>query len=177
MLLKLTNWPEPAIIDDEIVKKKLIAYFVDKNFGFMICCHNWYGVICREKLTGVMSVKYFGKKRKIIYLHRLIMGARPYQEVDHVNRNPLDNRCCNLRFCTKKQNGSNRGKNKNNKHQYKGTWFCETVGRWRAAITVDYKLIHLGYFNTKEEAALAYNIAAQKYFGEFACLNLIESVR
>jgi hypothetical protein len=42
---------------------------------------------------------------------------------------------------------------------------------WRAQITVNYKNINLGRFMNEQEAALAYNAAALKYYGQFAVLN------
>lgn len=57
--------------------------------------------------------------------------------------------------------------------KYKGAYFSREKRKFYSKIKVDYKSIHLGYFPTEEEAALAYNQAAIKYHGEFARLNTI----
>lgn len=111
------------------------------------------------------------------YLHREIMGVTdPKKDIDHINMNTLDNRKSNLRFATPGQNAINRPKQKNNTSGYKGVFVRKEYKhiKYRAAIRVNQKLIHIGQFNTVEEAALAYNKVAIKYFGEFAYLNTIK---
>jgi hypothetical protein len=90
--------------------------------------------------------------------------------VDHINHNTLDNRKQNLRVCTPQQNVHNMRLPKHNTSGNKGVYEMAN-GRIRAIIWHNNKPKHLGYFDTKEEAAKAYNEAALKYFGEFACLN------
>lgn len=93
--------------------------------------------------------------------------------VDH--RNPLltlDNREENLRICNTSQNGANRLTNKQSKSGFKGVFWHQQHGRWRAQLILNRKKIHLGYFDTKKDAARAYDVAARNAFGEFARLNL-----
>lgn len=90
---------------------------------------------------------------------------------DHINRDKLDNRISNLRIVSSRQNVINRGINKNNSSGYKGVVKHSQVDKWTAQIMVNRKSIYLGLFNTRKEAALAYNKVARKYFGEFAFLN------
>ncbi len=81
----------------------------------------------------------------------------------------------NCRWCTHKQQSMNRKKRKDSVHKYKG--IARTNNKknpYRSHIQVDSKRVNLGVFKTEEEAALAYNEAAKKYFGEFAILNVIE---
>lgn len=104
-------------------------------------------------------------KGKTVYMHRLIMDVPNDFVVDHINGNTLDNRKENLRVCTKKENLRNRKLSKNNKVGYKGVWL--NGGRYQAAIVKK----HLGAFDTAEDAALAYDEAARKLFGDFARLN------
>ncbi len=106
-----------------------------------------------------------------IRMHRFIMGAKFGQEVDHIDGNPLNNQFSNLRFCTHKQNCYGRKLNKDNTSGYKGVVKHEDA--WRAQARIDGKLKYFGIYQTKEEAALAYNTAAKKYFGKFARLNTI----
>lgn len=92
--------------------------------------------------------------------------------IDHVNGNTLDNQCCNLRVATKAQNVRNQGKQaRSTSSQYKGVSLHIRNGKWQAGIRVDGKKIYLGYFLSERVAALAYDVAARKYFGEFARLN------
>lgn len=111
---------------------------------------------------------------KTVRLHHFLFG-KPVkgEEYDHINRNPLDNRKCNLRLCSLTQNQYNRGTRRTNTSGYKGV--CDkNAKRFRARIWHNRKPIHLGYFNTKEEAAEAYNAAALRLQGVFACLNEIK---
>lgn len=113
-----------------------------------------------------------GGKKTHKFLHREIMNAPKGISVDHINHNPLDNRKENLRFCTNQENMRNRLKNKTTKSGYKGVYLNKK--RWQAGITIDKQFINLGVYETKEEAALAYNEAAQEHFGPFAKLNEVK---
>ena len=114
------------------------------------------------------------KNNKYVSLHRLIVGAKKGQYVDHIDGNPLNNIRQNLRLCTNAENCRNRKINsKNNSSGAKGVW-KRTDGRqkcWSAEITVNYKKIKLGNFYIKEEAINAYNMAAIEFFGKYAKLN------
>ena len=113
-------------------------------------------------------------KQKTIYMHRVITNVPKGKQVDHINGNTLDNRRENLRTCTRSQNQMNRGRTKNNKSGYKGIYYAKDKPRfkpWQAQIKHNKKTIYLGYYKTKEEAALAYNKKAIELFGEYAKLN------
>lgn len=101
-----------------------------------------------------------------VRMHRLIAQAADGVEVDHRNGDTLDNRRSNLRICTHAENLRNRKHHSNNTSGYKGVY--QKRGKWGAAIGVNYKRIHLGYFATAEEAGQAYDTAAQHYHGQFA---------
>ncbi len=58
--------------------------------------------------------------------------------------------------------------------RYKGVTKVSGSPKWAARIMVDYKQIHLGMFDTEEQAAQAYNDAAIESFGEYAHLNILE---
>lgn len=107
-----------------------------------------------------------------ILMHREILGLPPgrVNKGDHKNQNTLDNRDDNLRPATNSQSGQNRRRGKNNTTGYKGVYFQKRSGKFWALITVNKVRIHLGYFDTAEEAYAAYCVAAIKYFGEFARL-------
>ncbi|MGE0528074.1 MAG: AP2 domain-containing protein [Bdellovibrionales bacterium] len=56
---------------------------------------------------------------------------------------------------------------------YKGVSFSKVDGKWRAGIEINGRSLNLGHFETEEEAALAYNRAALKYFGDLAYQNVV----
>ena len=115
------------------------------------------------------------KKRKQIKMHRLIMGVTdPKIQIDHINGDGLDNRKVNLRICTNQQNHMNRKSNKNCSSKFKGVSWFKRDKKWRSQITVHQKKIYLGDFNNETQAAIAYNTAAIKHFGQYAYLNIIK---
>lgn len=117
-----------------------------------------------------------GKNRKKIRIHNLILPPTDSTFVDHINCNGLDNRAKNLRLCTRSQNSMNTRPRKNTFSKYKGvTYSCCPTKPYRSRIQLDGKMISLGLFYTQKEAAISYNQAALKYFGEFARLNVIEN--
>jgi hypothetical protein len=114
-------------------------------------------------------IKYINTKNGSIEitLHREILGCK-YNDgkiVDHISGNTLDNRKCNLRRATNKQNSRNR---KNvNPTGFKGVIYRTNCKKWQARIWTDIKRVSLGYYNTPQEAHTAYCEASKKYHGEF----------
>lgn len=106
------------------------------------------------------------------YMHRRIMKAPNGQNIDHKNRNRLDNRKENLRFATVSQNKANGVKTRGTS-KYKGVCWNKISFRWQAGIVHEGKSFYLGLFKDEERAARAYNVAARQYFGEFANPNTI----
>lgn len=113
-----------------------------------------------------------GGRVRSIYLHQFIMRPAPGLCVDHINGDGLDNRRANLRVCTQAENNRNRPA-------------CSAVGfkgvtpsgaRFLAQITSNKQARYLGTFDTPEEAARAYDIAARETHGPFARLNFEEPV-
>ncbi len=104
--------------------------------------------------------------RKVYREHRLawlyVHGVWP-TVLDHINRNPVDNRIENLREVTHSQNQQNRAQDPRNKSGARGVIWAKHAKKWRAQIRVDRKSIYLGYFDTVEDAACAYIAAAKKY--------------
>lgn len=130
-----------------------------------------------EKYNGFKNYKFFvspqGHVTITSSLHRLVMiesgEEEPTKLVDHIDRNPLNNCRENLRWSTRQQNSTNSKKRKNGRSKYKGVSY--TIHNWRASININGKNIYIGYFSSEEDAAIAYDIFAKKYFGEYAYIN------
>lgn len=130
--------------------------------------HEWY------ELSG-RAIRTIGDS--IIGMHVAIVKPAEGMEVDHINRNPLDNRRENLRECTPAQNRRNRGPFKNNKTGYVGVRLSRSPGKFIAQIGHQKTTIYLGTYESAEEAARAYDAAAQHFHEEYATLNFPADVR
>lgn len=106
-------------------------------------------------------------------MHWEILLPPPGKEIDHRDRDGLNNRRDNLRICTQTQNHMNSKPYAGGTSEYKGVSRKKQNSKWLARITVNKRLIHLGYFQSEKEAAFVYNEAALKHFGEFARPNII----
>lgn len=104
--------------------------------------------------------------------HRLalfyVTGVWPPLSSDHRNVDKRDNRFVNLRTACQSQNGANHRVNKNNKLGIKGVCWSERDQTYRATLTVKRKQRSCGYYDCPAAASFAYQIAADKHFGEFA---------
>ena len=120
-------------------------------------------VVGTKKPKGYLVAVVDGKSYRVHHLVWMYHHGHFVPELDHINRLRDDNRIENLRPCTHSQN---LGNSRPRVHKYKGVTFCKATGKWRAQLNG-----HLGRFDTIDEAALAYNEAAVKHYGEFAKLN------
>jgi len=140
---------------------------VDEEDADRVLAFKWSATRCRD--TGRY---YAGRRegRRFVSLHRFILNAPPDRQVDHVNRDGLDNRRSNLRLATPSQNQWNRERRSDNRTGFKGV-FAHKSGKWQALIKANRKHIYLGLFDSKEDAARAYDLAALLLHGEFARIN------
>jgi hypothetical protein len=99
-------------------------------------------------------------------------GTWPDEDVfiDHVNLNKSDNRIDNLRLASRSENGQNRAEPANNTSGKKGVLLYNYNGyrRWVARIGLNRHRVHIGYFDSYEEACIAYDKAARRFYGTFA---------
>jgi hypothetical protein len=113
-------------------------------------------------------------KRSYLLLHRYLTDCPKGKEVDHINGNGLDNRKENIRICSRSQNVCNAKKYKTGfTSKYKGVCFRKPSNKYVAQIMIGKIRKGLGYFEKEIDAAIAYNNAAIKYYGEFARVNSI----
>lgn len=118
----------------------------------------------------------YARNGKGYKLHRLILNLEKGGIADHINRNTLDNRRCNLRITDALGNVKNVGIRKDNSSNFKGVNFWVTGKKWVARIQVNKKRVFLGYFKTAKEAAKMYNLASKKYHQEFAYINHLTKI-
>lgn len=106
---------------------------------------------------------------KFILFHDYILNIDPNceTEVDHISGDRLDNRRCNLRLCSRKENAYNKGLYSNNTSGVTGVSWHKTYNKWSAYIQKDKTNMLLGYFDTYEDAVQARKKAEIKYFGEY----------
>lgn len=101
--------------------------------------------------------------KRLYRAHRLAWlwsyGEFPALEIDHINRNPADNRLVNLREVDSSQNKQNIAARRDNRSGYKGVFKHSQTGRWVAQIQADGKAKHLGCFAMLEEASFVYQRA------------------
>lgn len=118
----------------------------------------------RPASTGYQTISV---ARKRYYAHRLawlyMTGEWP-QIIDHINGDRTDNRWANLRSVTQVVNAQNvHGAQSDNKSGFLGAHFCKTTGRYRAMLRVGKKYMHLGRFDTAQEAHAAYVEAKRQH--------------
>ena len=133
--------------------------------------HKWYA-------NKSYSVWYARRVEKLpdgkwvtIRMHREIMGAKPGQQLDHIDGNGLNNTRSNLRFATNQENARNRGFRSDNTSGFKGVSWNDQRGKWTAYIRLNGKQKHIGVFDSVVKAACAYDAAALDAYGQFARLN------
>lgn len=123
----------------------------------------------------VETTVVIGGKKINILMHRFIMGIPTSMVIDHKDGDKLNNTKENLRITYQSKNVVNSTKRKGTSSKYKGVSWAKRERRWRVQIKVGGKVIGGRYFEEENEAGRKYNEMAEKYFGEFARLNVIEN--
>jgi len=143
------NWKMPSKYHSE--KKGTEAGSLRK------CNNKFYCVI------GIDGNKY--KRGRLMFL--AAYGRWPSPMIDHINGDSTDDRLCNLREATGTQNAWNHRPHSKKSALPMGVRAVSS-GRFASRITVHKKQIHMGTFDTPEEAHTRYLEARENYYGEFA---------
>lgn len=155
---------------------------IDESDYDILSKYHWH--FDKQKTGSGYAVSRLSNGKRI-YMHRLLTNCPDNMIVDHIDGNKLNNRKSNLRICTPKQNSQNRRSNKTSNSKYLGVSKCKRNHIYKGKTTIYYYYRatikannkKLTIFNTKATpcgeilAAIKYDEAAEKYFGEFANLN------
>ena len=155
----LTNSKDVVLVDDEDYK--------------MLIQYKWsFYKSKRSKMGRAQTNIKINNKRTTLLLHHLIIKKPSNKkEIDHIDRNPLNNQKNNLRIVTHSQNMMNKSNYKNSTSKFKGVYWDKSRKMWRSAISEKNKRINLGRFTNEIDAAKAYNEKAEELHGEYAYLN------
>ena len=160
------------------IKRNLNQYEFDKNKNICIATtskgiKHIFDIEDYEKVKDVSwQMTKFGYiygiyNKKQVFIHQLITGFK-YPIIDHINRNKLDNRKCNLRPASTSQNARNKCVKRTNNSGYTGISWDKRESKWSARICVNYKTIFLGRYKNIEDAIKVRLKAEKQYYGEFA---------
>ncbi len=118
---------------------------------------------CKRKdgyiIIRINNIDYLAHRLAWLYME----GYLPENKVDHIYRVEDDNRWVNLRIVSDQCSVRNRGEFKNNTSGVTGVSWYKGTNKWLAKITINYKIIHLGYFENINDAVLARWNAEVKY--------------
>jgi hypothetical protein len=135
------------------------GFVYDSETGYI---YNRYGKISQSTSTkGYIKIclSFKGKKHQLSAHHFAwfcINNNCEFEQLDHINGVKNDNRICNLRNVNNQQNQFNQ-------KNVKGYSYHKPLNKWRAYIRLNYKLIHLGYYDLKTDARNSYLKAKNKY--------------
>lgn len=140
---------------------------VDEQDAYLLEKYSWHlkdGLYPRTRIKG-----------KAVYLYQLILTTNNI--VDHIDRNPLNNKRSNLRIVTKSQNAMNTAQRKDTKSGIKGVSWKRDRKKWEVYINFNKKRVRLGYYDNIEDAAMTRIEAEKQYYGEFANKEYIEEIQ
>jgi len=130
----------------------------------------WRASVKSNTVYAITGIKRNGRRTSLL-MHRAILGVTDSKvDVDHGDGNGLNNQRENIRSCTHSQNMMNQG-SRRGLSKFKGVCFKQSSKRWAAAISINRRIKHIGYFSNEEDAGRAYNQFAKIHYGEFAKFN------
>lgn len=140
--------------------------YVDEQDIALVSKYTW----CIGKDGYVVTNVHTSTGSTLLLMHRLLMNPGALV-VDHVNRDKLDNRRCNLRVCTQSQNTRNKGMYSNNTSGYTGVVKSRT--KYKVQCRLNGVYTHHGTYTTTHAAAIVANIVRRELHGEFSTGNQV----
>ena len=150
--IEVQNSPDKIIVDDEDYER--------------LCQYKWYITNGGRSVFRLTARPH----HTVVGIANDVMQNRANM-YDHISRDAFDNRKSNLRVCTYSENLMNRSKWSGCTSKYKGVYWNKRMQKWHAQIRFNKKRKHLGFFDSEESAAKAYDESARTFFKEFAVLN------
>lgn len=158
---------------DIALAKKMFAYDKESGDLYYSAWRNGCKLDIVGKNAGFLHKGNNGKPYKRvrfnghnIYVHRIIWaivtGEQP-KEIDHIDGDSLNNKWANLREVSHTENARNQKMHSTNTSGIMGVTYRKDSGRWRARIKVDGKMISLGTYASKSDAAKARLKAEEEY--------------
>ena len=133
----------------------------DSDFN-LVSSYQWH---IEKSHSSVKYAQAILPNKKTLRLHNLLLPES--EQVDHINRDGLDNRRSNLRACNNAQNNRNKIPTTNPRSGHVGIRFNERAGSYYVRIMVNKKEISLGHYADLESAIAARKEGERRYFGEF----------
>lgn len=139
------------------IKNSKLTTLVDDDIHSLYNSYNWY--LCSGYVCYGSKDENFKSYEK---LHRIVIGAKDGEIVDHIDRNKLNNQRSNLRIVKTKDNVHNSNKRKKTSCNYKGVSYVSKIGLYQARCRINGIDYFLGHFETEISAAYAYNKKASE---------------
>lgn len=162
----LSNSEKTVWVDDEDYDwiRQLCSWHLDSKSRYSL---GW--------IKNTQGKLYYVAMHRVIYKKHF--GLEPKQQIDHIDRNGLNNQKSNLRLCNHSQNRGNceKSKTKHFSSQYKGVCWLKREQKWSAHIKINQKHLSLGHWETERQAAIAYDLISAKHYGEFFYPNIFDA--
>lgn len=141
---------------------------IDAADAVMVGKYNWHARVQKRTVYAARNSRSSdGSPLQCIMLHRAIMRPPDHMQVDHISGDGLDCRRSNLRLATPTQNCRNARKRLDNKSGFKGVSWHSQRKKWVSQISDGSRRLHLGLFETPEEAHEAYKRRSLDFHKEF----------
>lgn len=138
----------------------------DCDFDFL---NQWKWTVHKNKYAKRAEER--NRKHRTFFMHREILNVDLGIQVDHIDRNGLNNQRSNLRLDTQAQNCHNMGIPRHNVSGFKGVCWDASRLKWMAFLKLNRRFKNLGRFQDVVDAAKKYDECSVKFFGEYAVTN------